>query len=52
MNKKSTIKRSMRRSAWQLRAAAARKNLAWAWERMTWMALGAVLMWITLMIWR
>lgn len=52
MNKKSTIKRSMRRSAWQLQVSAARKNLAWAWERMTWMALGAVLMAFAMMVWR
>lgn len=46
------VRTTKRQSKWQLRMAQARRNLAWAWERMTWIALGAVLMWITLMIWR
>lgn len=50
MKKKVNV--TTRKSAWQLQVSAARKNLAWAWERMTWMALGAVLMAFAMMVWR
>lgn len=52
MKKKSNIKHNTRQSAWQLKWAAARRNLAWAWDRVQWMALGAALMWAAQMIWR
>ena len=48
----ATVRHTKRRSAWQLKWAAVRRNLAWAWERVQWMALGAALMWAAQMIWR
>lgn len=52
MKKKSNIKRTKKQSAWQLKWAAAKRNLAWAWERVTWMALGAVLGLAIAWLWR
>jgi len=48
----ATVKVSKRKSKWQLRLAQVRRNLAWAWERMLWMALGAGLMAFAMMVWR
>ena len=48
----ATVKVSKRQSKWQLKWAQAKRNLAWAWERVTWMALGAVLGLFAAWLWR
>jgi len=48
----ATVRHTKRQSMWQLKLAQARKNLAWAWDRAQWMALGAVLMWFVQLVWR
>ncbi len=48
----ATVKVSKRQSKWQLKWAQAKRNLAWAWERVTWMALGAVLGLAAAWLWR
>ena len=48
----ATIRNTKRQSKWQSKLAQARKNLVWAWERVTWMALGAVLGLFAAWLWR
>ena len=48
----ATVKVSRRRNEWQLRAAQAKRNLAWALERVKWMGLGVLMGLFIAWVWR